>query len=229
MAVTLARVCGHTFALSALDKASVVLDLGMNKGEFATWIVSHTPATCFGVEPVPGLFSHLPAHARIHPKQVAIGGKTGSASLHIYKQHDASLHSEIVPEKAVETISVRMYSLFDLIAEFGIERVDLLKIDIEGAELDILENGDQATLTRVAQISVEFHDFIDPDMAPRIKSALRRLRRHGFLVQKCSYFDHSDVLALNTALLPLSAAERLSVRAQAIAAMVRRRLKFVSR
>ena len=223
MVVILERVCGHTFALNALKQDSFVLDLGMNQGDFAIWIVSHTPATCFGIEPVPALFSHLPAHPRIHARQVAVGGRAGSATLQIYKHHCASLHSEIVPEDALETVPIRIVTLSDLITEFRIQQVDLLKIDIEGAELDLFDSVDQTTLAKVAQITIEFHDFMDRRMLSRVRQTISNLREFGFWVQKFSFFDNSDVLAINKSLLPLSAADHLSITTQKYIAMIRRK------
>jgi FkbM family methyltransferase len=44
----------------------------------------------------------------------------------------------------------------------GIERVDILQMDIEGAEFDILLNTDKALLGSIAQIMFEYHDAYAP-------------------------------------------------------------------
>jgi FkbM family methyltransferase len=49
-------------------------------------------------------------------------------------------------------------SLRDLFGELGIERCDFLKMDCEGAEYEILMAADEATLTRVRHIALEYHD-----------------------------------------------------------------------
>jgi hypothetical protein len=47
-----------------------------------------------------------------------------------------------------------------LIAETGIECIDLLKMDIEGAEREVFESGEW--ISRVGAIAIELHDHIKP-------------------------------------------------------------------
>lgn len=57
---------------------------------------------------------------------------------------------------------VEQRSLDDLLAELGIERIDVLKIDVEGAELDVLE-GSVGTLAASpgARLVIEVHGPLD--------------------------------------------------------------------
>jgi Methyltransferase FkbM domain len=77
-----------------------------------------------------------------------------------------------------------------------VSEVDLLKLDIEGAELDVLDSIDDETLRRIRQISVEFHDFTYPDTAGRVGSIRQHLRAAGFH-DICFSRDNSDVLFIN--------------------------------
>ncbi len=60
-----------------------------------------------------------------------------------------------------------------LIRENGIDRVGLLKIDIEGAEKDIFSAADLNWLKAVDRISVEVHDHFRPGATQSIFEALR--------------------------------------------------------
>jgi FkbM family methyltransferase len=53
--------------------------------------------------------------------------------------------------------TVEGVSVADLLRDFGWDRVDLLKMDIEGAELEALSHGAEEWLDRVRVLAVEFH------------------------------------------------------------------------
>lgn len=62
--------------------------------------------------------------------------------------------------------------------EFAAERDFIAKIDIEGSEWEVLARTDPATLARIRQLAVEFHDvrnFVDPSWRATALSALRNL------------------------------------------------------
>lgn len=61
--------------------------------------------------------------------------------------------------------------------------VDLVKLDVEGAEEDVLADlADSGALERVEQLIVEYHHQLDP-AADFLGAFLERLRRHGFNYQ----------------------------------------------
>ncbi|PSB43645.1 hypothetical protein C7B67_23565 [filamentous cyanobacterium Phorm 6] len=57
-------------------------------------------------------------------------------------------------------ISVDGITLETFLNHQKIELVDLLKIDIEGAEEAVFNSTTDATLCNVKQITIEFHDFM---------------------------------------------------------------------
>jgi FkbM family methyltransferase len=59
-----------------------------------------------------------------------------------------------------------------LMQEFAIERIDLLKLDIEGAEKEIFGSGTTCWLDRVEVIAIELHDRYRPGCAQAFYSAL---------------------------------------------------------
>lgn len=69
-------------------------------------------------------------------------------------------------------------SLSDIIRERGLERVDLIKIDAEQAELDILHGLAAEDWPRIKQIALEAHDT-EQD-GERLKAVVGLLARRGF-------------------------------------------------
>jgi FkbM family methyltransferase len=66
--------------------------------------------------------------------------------------------------------------LSTLIREHGIEAIDLLKIDVEGSEVDVLDGIEDGDWQRIRQIVLEVHD------EQLLAAVLGRLRHHGFAV-----------------------------------------------
>lgn len=67
--------------------------------------------------------------------------------------------------------------LSDVIAELGVEAIDLLKIDVQKAELDVLEGLSDADFGRVRQVVVEVHD-----LEGRVERVAGMLRARGYTV-----------------------------------------------
>src|SRR6185295_9298717 len=92
-----------------------------------------------------------------------------------------------------------------------VEGADLLKLDVEGAELAVLAaTGDEA-LRRLGQITVEIHDFVPGFRDPHAISALKeRLRHLGFTTVVLSWpaSNHSDTLFLARHRLRLTLGQR---------------------
>jgi FkbM family methyltransferase len=62
------------------------------------------------------------------------------------------------------------------VAEEGIPRIDILQMDIEGAEFDILLNSDKALLASIPQIMFEYHDaYAKPRTHAELIALLRGL------------------------------------------------------
>ncbi|MES2125593.1 MAG: FkbM family methyltransferase [Gemmatimonadota bacterium] len=66
---------------------------------------------------------------------------------------------------------VRAYRVGELLDELGWDRVDLVKLDIEGAERQVLADG-AAWLPRVRHLLVELHDRFEPGCTEALSAAL---------------------------------------------------------
>jgi len=207
------RSCwGHHFLIDRLDSNAIVVDLGMNEGGFASYVVANSRARVVGAEPVPELYSALPKHDRIISHNVAVGGTDGSVPLAIYKQHCASIVPGFVTEEAAfREVEVPILSFGKFLKLDGISKISLLKIDIEGAELGLFASMTDSDLRNVEQITVEFHDFVDPSHLPMIRSILRRLQKCGFYIVNYSLRNYADILCLNKAAFNLSMAGKIQL------------------
>jgi amino acid adenylation domain-containing protein/FkbM family methyltransferase len=84
---------------------------------------------------------------------------------------------------AEERHTVRLRRLSDVIREEGVERIDLLKVDVQRAELDVLEGLDAEHWPLVRQVVMEVHDARGHASAGRVQRMTKLLEGHGFRVQ----------------------------------------------
>ena len=201
----------HTLHPRYLGSQSRVLDLGANRGHFAHAVTERFGCHCVAVEPSPEAFKDIPETALISKLQAAVADKSGIMPFHVASESVASsLLHKAASHKS--TIDVPVLSLPDLLGQLCWSRIDLLKIDIEGAEIGMLASCPDDLLRRVAQISVEFHDFCGITPRKDVTRTLARLQRLGFRSIRMSRVGHQDTLIINQEMLGVSMAEILFTR-----------------
>lgn len=189
------RVEGHSFLQGSLDRDSVVVDLGINQANFASNIHALTGCRILGVEAVPDLAAKAPVHDWLRVENVAIAGADGTVTMHLNQTGDATLRPDM-SEDDVTTVEVRATTLESFLSAHDVGTVDLLKVDIEGAEFELFDNAPDALLERLAQITIEFHDFKNAALTPEVNRIKARLRALDFV---CLTFsgNNTDVLFVN--------------------------------
>jgi FkbM family methyltransferase len=202
------RVCDHSFFSAPLGPGSVVVDLGCNRGEFARAIHGRFGCRIYGAEPVPELYRALPELPGFAPLQLAVTAAEGPCRLELPADRCASLHETAAGATAIE---VEGTTLPGFLHRVGISGGDLLKLDIEGAEVDVILDSPADVLQGFDQITVEFHDFLFPELAERVRAAIRRLEGMGFATIRFS-LDNTDVLFANPRALRLGPAQLLATR-----------------
>jgi len=140
-----------------------VIDVGANVGVFAI-VQARRGARVVCFEPHPGAFANLLQNLKLNgvARQVtavnaAVSTSDGMASL---VTASGSVSSHLGSAGAEEYVSVNTVRLDSELRRLGIERPDLLKVDVEGAELDVLAGADQ-TLRHVRAAILEVHIGVD--------------------------------------------------------------------
>jgi FkbM family methyltransferase len=202
------RVRGHTFLPNCLNRTGKVVDLGMNNGDFAKVMRDRYGCFVAGLEANPLLAKATSKLSGILCKNAAISASDGFVEFLIIDEDPEASRIVARASRTDHTITVPSVSLSTFLREIDTEEVDLLKIDVEGAELDLIEEADPDDLLRCAQITIEFHSFIYPDQAPRVENAIAILSKLGFY-----YLDFSaswtDVLFINNRMIDLTTADKV--------------------
>lgn len=131
-----------------LKNASTIFDIGSNRGEFALNMSLIFPnATIQAFEPFPPVFEQLVSNIKnnknIFANQLAISDKRCQLPFHVNKSVDTnsllkSIKTNQSFDKAtenVEIINVESTTLDIYCSENKIDKIDILKMDIQGAEL----------------------------------------------------------------------------------------------
>ena len=168
-----------------LPEKPVIVVAGANIGVSCIWLLANNPgATLIAFEPAPDNFAFL-KHNLEHIEgvclhQEAIGDHAGTVDLHL-ATHGA-VHSIVDVDVGNETVAVPMVTLRDRLDSHSINHVDLLKLDVEGSELDVIRGlGDR--LDNVDTIVGEVHEhLIDTDAFYSL------LEQHGIQLVSKQYF-----------------------------------------
>jgi FkbM family methyltransferase len=206
------RLSQHAFLSGPLHAQSIVWDLGANQGEFCLEVARKYGCRVMACEPVPELAEALEGcSSSITVLRNAAGGEdtTVSFDYDLTKNKTGSMMGLAVvggllnEAATLKRVSVQVLSLASLFAKAGVDRVNLLKLDIEGAELDLLLKSPAEVLQRCDQITVEFHDYWYPELSERTEQAKARLQSLGFYMIRFTP-NNKDVLFINSRRLPLS-------------------------
>jgi FkbM family methyltransferase len=189
----------HTFVQSLLRRDPIVLDLGGNVGDFAREMIERYNATVHLYEPVPELFQAVVAGARLKKFEEAVMATAGPVTLHKPVDRCASCLAEVQDGVTLVVQAVTLDTALGRIAE---AEIDLVKMDIEGAEIDLLEHAGADSLRKVRQLSIEFHDFLYSGLTARVAAIKTRLAQAGFYMIPFSTRTSGDVLFVRRDLLP---------------------------
>lgn len=204
----LVSVRGHHIWPAPLTKDSVVIDAGAHRGEFSAEIIRRFGCRCHLVEANPRLAETLVIAGAESITTAALGGRDDRGMLHLSENPEASGLFDTA--SATTSVEVETFSLATLMRRLGIPKIDLLKLDIEGAEFDVIAATPNQMLQRIDQITVEFHDFKAPFRSRELfENARARLESMGFVCCNMAFRTHGDVLFLNRGRLRLAAAQRI--------------------
>jgi FkbM family methyltransferase len=171
-----------------LSVHSLVIDCGLGAdANFSQALMTRYGAECHGVDPTRKHQAALSTIAaqygslfRLHP--IAVAGHTGLLTFYeSLDQVSGSVFDGHVNSRNATSYTVPSMTIQDLMASMGKTSIDLLKLDIEGAEYEVLAGMDDQAFTNIGQLIVEFHHHCVTGMtADDTKRAVARLVSLGY-------------------------------------------------
>lgn len=197
----------HTFFAPILGRTSVVLDIGANHGAFSAAVARRFGCQCFAFEPNPDCFAAIPQSEAVQKWCVAVSAERGPRSFVLSSNSQASrLSGEAGPSVTVESVILEEFA-----REHDIGEIALVKMDVEGSEIEIIDSLSDAFLSRVGQVTIEFHESMGYVSLADVERVLRRMERLGFVPVKFSR-SYGNTLLVNRAYIPLDSWDVFFVR-----------------
>jgi FkbM family methyltransferase len=215
----------HSFFGSLLARPAAVADFGAHRGEFfAALKAEYSICRTLLVEANPALAESLKRTFGneadvLHAALVGGDSKGPVRFTRSRNPEGSSISSEWVAGAygIVDQVDVPAVNLSEALRELG-GRADLLKFDIEGAEVDVLQAASSSDLDRCVQLTVEFHDKRPPQTRRDVDRVCQRLRSDGYGVVNANWPHMNDVLFVNLKSMP--AVRRLGFRCRVALANV---------
>ena len=190
---------GHSFWNIPVNHKSLMIDLGANRCDFSAEFKKKFNCNVLSVEPNPDLKPNDPEFCS-SIDNIAITKSAGDFEFTISDNPEASsLKSDIANVfGTAKTIKVKGMTLKQYLKLKSIDtNISVLKVDIEGGEIDLLSNISPEELKVIDQMTVEFHVFLDPSLENCVISVIDRIKNLGFWVINCNYPYYDDVLFVN--------------------------------
>ena len=161
--------------------ANVIVDLGANIGLSTVFFgIMYPSAKILSVEPDAGNFALMSANTavlgeRVQKQHAAVWMQDGFVNLHTEDDRGSPLGAwgvQVSDRIGNSTGSVRCHTLTTLLDQAGFATVDILKVDIEGAELELFSHGAAEWLPRINLIIIETHDWFRPGSDAAVRNAI---------------------------------------------------------
>ena len=131
---------------SVLRPGMCFLDVGANIGYYSI-VAAARGARVHAFEPVPKLFEALQEsvalnpHFNIFPHRLALAGYTRPTTFYVVDDPENQGLSSLNESPEAVAITIQAQTLDDFVREQKFRRVDLMKVDVEGAEEQVFQGG----------------------------------------------------------------------------------------
>jgi FkbM family methyltransferase len=206
----------HSFFGTLLARPAAVADFGAHRGEFFAALKSeYSISRALLIEANPALAESLKERFgnEADVRHAALVGRNNKGPITFTRStnpESSSIFSDWAAAYGVaDQMDVPAVDLAKALRELG-GRVDLVKFDVEGAEVDILQTASASDLASCGQLTVEFHDKRPPITRRDVDRVCQRMRCEGYGIVNASWPHVEDVLFVNLKSMP--AARRIGFR-----------------
>lgn len=175
---------GYAICPTGVGADSIVYSFGVGFDiSFDQELIARRGVTIHAFDPTPRSIEwvetqELPERFVFHPWGIA--DKDGTARFHAPKDPTHVSHTLLESgDVGTGTIEVPVFRLRTIMGKLGHDRIDVLKMDIEGAEYGVLDDVLSSDLA-IPQILIEFHHNRSGVPLARTQAAVEALERAGY-------------------------------------------------
>ncbi|MGE0078232.1 MAG: FkbM family methyltransferase [Bacteroidales bacterium] len=174
-----------------LNENSIVYSFGIGEDiTFDSDLIKKHSCNVFGFDPTPKSISWVKSQKvtnNFHFFDFGLGNVTGYSDF-FFPKNPKHISGSIVEQNNInkcDKVKVLLKSINDIAVELEHKRIDVLKMDIEGAEYELIDDILNADIS-IDQILIEFHDRLFSDGRIKTINAIQRLN------EKYAIFGYSD-------------------------------------
>jgi FkbM family methyltransferase len=177
---------GWTICPDHLSACSTIYSFGIGEdASFDTEVIRHYGAEVHAFDPTPKSLDWVkkqswPAKFHFHP--IGIGASDRVAAFFPPENPGHVSHSILERGSAASAIQVKLQRLATIAEKLGHREIEILKMDIEGAEYEVVDDLVKTPEVRIRQILVEFHHFFPGIAVEATDTAIRQLDAAGYRV-----------------------------------------------
>lgn len=178
-----------TFCPDYLDERSLIYSFGVGEDiSFDLELMKHFKLHIHAFDPSPRSIAWLeeqalPENFHFYPFGLAARDETVMFSIPDEPGiHSLKLTRSLKDQENMEkTIELPVHRLSTILQKLQHERIDVLKMDIEGAEYEVIEDILNSSLS-IKQLLIEFHHRFDHIGTGRTRQAISRLNKAGYRI-----------------------------------------------
>ena len=179
---------GFEVAAGKLDKeGAIVYSFGIGEDlSFSEDIIKRFDARVYAYDPTPKSIryvekSDLIKSGRLYFKPYGLSDKNEKEMFYLPVNDDWVSGSSVITRDKKETgIEVSMQDIFTCMDENGHDRIDVLKMDIEGSEFKVIDAWTPGRMPHADQICIEVHDRFFDDGYDKLSGLLKKLDELGY-------------------------------------------------
>ncbi len=156
-------------------QTKLIIDGGAYIGLSSIWFALKFPdSIIYAIEPEKSNFEVLKKNTTYFPNIISIncGLWKYKTKLEIVNDYDGFWNFKV--NETTNKSGIEAVGIDDILEEHFIERIDVLKLDIEGSEVEIFQNSD-SWIKKVQVLIIELHDRFKPGCNEALQNAIKDL------------------------------------------------------
>lgn len=172
-------------AINLMRHGGVFIDIGANWGLFTIILSSFRNVKCIAIEPSPFVFHLLlkncaDNHSNAELMHVALSDSNSIVQFYCPKAHNIGASRISKSSHTSRHYEIATCTLSDIIKHKKLDKIDLIKIDIEGHEYEVLSQFLKQTHIFPLNVIMEFEEPNLPD-GFQLDNFLNLFTKHGYI------------------------------------------------
>lgn len=182
------RYADWTFCPDGLDKGSVIYSFGVGEDvSFDLKLIEHYKLHVHAFDPSPRSIEWVSKQELVdafHFYPYGLAGRDGEITFSEPEEqgaHSLKIYSNSGSGDGNKTHVLPVHRLATILEKLGHERIDVLKMDIEGAEYEVIDDIINAPVP-IIQVLIEFHHRFGNIGVGKTREAISKLNKAGYRV-----------------------------------------------